>query len=61
MSLISLIVAIAVFGLILWAINQIPMEGTVKRILNVVAIVILCLYVLQAFGLMGSIDTIRIR
>ncbi len=61
MSLISLIVALAVIGLLLWAINQIPMDATVKKILNVVAIVVICLWVLQSFGLLGSINTIGVR
>jgi heme A synthase len=56
MSLVGLIVTIAVLGLLLWAINQIPMEPTIKKILNVVAIVVVCLWVLQAVGLLGDVN-----
>jgi sulfite exporter TauE/SafE len=57
MSLIGLIVAIAVLGLIVWAITTlIPMPEPFKRAIYVVAVVILVLYVLAAFGLLASLD-----
>lgn len=54
MDLISLIVVLAVVGLLSWAILQIPMPSEIKRIILVVIIVVLCLYILQAFGLIGG-------
>lgn len=61
MSLISIIVTIAVVGLILWAINSlIPMEARVKSILNAVVIICLILWLLQAFGVLGSLGNIRV-
>jgi hypothetical protein len=56
-SLISLIVTIVVVGVILWLINTyIPMQATVKKILNAVVIIILILWLLQAFGVMGPLN-----
>lgn len=50
MSLISLIIIIVVIGIILWLVNTfIPMDGTVKKILNVVVIIALILWLLYAF------------
>lgn len=61
MSLISLIVAIVVVGLLLWAINSfIPMEERIKKILNVVVIIILILWILQAFGVWGYLSGVKI-
>lgn len=60
MSLISIIVALVVVGLILWAVGQIPMDPTVRRILQVVVVVALVLWLLQAFGLLGG-PAIRLR
>lgn len=61
MSLISLIVAIVLVGVILWAVNTlIPMDEKIKKILNVVVVIVLVLYLLQAFGVWGYISGVRI-
>lgn len=61
MNLISLIVAIVMVGLVLWAVNSfIPMEATIKRILNIVVIVAVVIWLLYAFGLLPLGD-IRVR
>jgi len=62
MSLINIIVVLVVVGAGLWAINTyIPMARPVKTILNVVVVAVLCLWLLQTFGVIGSIRGIRIR
>ena len=61
MSLISLIIVLVVVGVALWLINSyIPMEPTIKKILNVVVIIVVILWLLSAFGIIGSLDTIRV-
>lgn len=55
MSLISLIIILIVVGVVLWLINSyIPMDGKIKKILNVVVVVIVILWLLSAFGVLGS-------
>lgn len=50
--MISILVMIAVVGVILWLVNSsIPMEPTVKKILNAVVIIALVLWLLRVFGL----------
>jgi hydrogenase-4 membrane subunit HyfE len=62
MPLVTLIIVLVVVGAALWAINSyIPMAKGVKTILNVVVVAILCLWLLQAFGVLGSINEIRVR
>jgi hypothetical protein len=62
MSLIGLIIVLVVVGVALWVINSyIPMAAPVKTILNVVVVAILCLWLLQAFGVLGSVNSIRVR
>jgi hypothetical protein len=59
--LIQLVILLVVLGVILWAINTyIPMEATIKKILNVVVVIVAVLYVLSAFGLMGSMTGMRL-
>lgn len=54
MSLISIIVAIVIVGVLLWAVGQIPMDPTIARILRVVVVVALVLWLLRAFGLFSG-------
>ena len=62
MPIVNIIVILVVAGFGLWAINRfIPMARPVKTILNVVVVVVLCLWLLQTFGIIGSIRSIRVR
>ena len=62
MSLISLIVTLVVAGVILWLVNTyIPMDAKIKSILNVVAILVVGIWLLQSFGIIGDLNGIRIR
>ena len=50
MSLISVIVALIVVGVVLWLINTyIPMDAKIKGILNVVIVIAVILWLLQGF------------
>jgi len=61
MSLLSLIIAIVVVGVVLWAINTfIPLSPGVKRLLNVVVIAVLVIWLCQQFGLFDALGTIRL-
>jgi cytochrome c oxidase assembly factor CtaG len=51
MPLMSLAVVLIVVGVALWLINRyIPMQSTIKTILNVVVVVAVLLWILQAAG-----------
>ena len=61
MPLIQLILVLVVVGVILWVINgYIPMQTTIKKILNVVVIVAVIIWLLSVFGLIGNISSIRV-
>jgi hypothetical protein len=52
---------LVVVGVILWLINSyIPMQATIKKILNAVVVIVVILWLLSVFGLINSLDTIRI-
>ena len=62
MSLISVVVVLVVVGVILWLVNNyIPMDAKIKNVLNVVVLIVVCVWLLQAFGIIGSVNDIRIR
>ncbi len=50
--MISLIFVVVIVGVVLWLINTyIPMQSTVKTILNVVVVLLLILWLMQVFGM----------
>jgi hypothetical protein len=61
MSLITLVLVLVVVGVVLWLINSyIPMQSTIKKILNAVVVIIVIIWLLGVFGLIDNLDTIRI-
>lgn len=55
MSLITVVLTLIVVGLVLYLINRfIPMQGTVKSILNIVVIVAVIIWLLYGFGVIGG-------
>ena len=61
MPLINLIVVLLVVGVLLWLVNTyIPMDRKIKNSLNIVVVIVVVIWLLQAFGVLGSLDNIRI-
>jgi len=61
MPLVNLVLVLIVVGMALYLINRyIPMASSIKTILNVVVVVAVCVWVLQAVGLWSSVSTFRI-
>jgi hypothetical protein len=61
MPLINLVVTLIVVGVLLWAVNAyIPMDPKIKTILNVVVVIAVVLWLLQAFGVLSSLQTVRV-
>ena len=61
MPLTSVILALIVVGVLLWLVNvYIPMDGKIKGILNAVVVIVVVVWLLQAFGLLGAINGIHI-
>ena len=61
MPLIHVIIVLIVVGVILWLINNyIPMAGSIKTILNAVVVIVVVLWLLSVFGLIGELSNIRV-
>ena len=61
MSLISLVVTLIVVGVLLWLVNTyIPMDGKIKKILNIVVVICVVLWLLFAFGILDRSSDIRV-
>ena len=62
MTLLAVAIVIIVVGVLLWAVNQyMPMDAGIKKILNIVVVVVLVLWLLSAFGILPSLGNIRLR
>ena len=61
MTLVGIVVVLVVVGLILWLINtHIPMASAIKSLLNIVVFVVVLIWLLQVFGLIGPINGLHI-
>ena len=58
MPLINLVIGLIIVGVALWLVNNyIPMARSIKTILNVVVIVAVAIWVLQAVGMWGRVTS----
>ena len=61
MPLIQLVEVLVVVGVLLWLVNRfIPMQATIKSILNAVVVIAVVLWILNVSGLLHSFSNIRI-
>jgi hypothetical protein len=61
MSLLTVLIVLIIAGVILWLINSyIPMQRTIKNILNIVVIIIVIVWLLKAFGVFHYVTDIHI-
>lgn len=61
MDLLTIIVALVVVGLVLFAINKwIPMDGKIKTILNWTVVIIVCVWLLKISGILDNLRKIHI-
>jgi hypothetical protein len=57
-AIISIIVALVIVGLVLYLIDIIPMDGTIKQIIRVIVIIAVVVWLLQSFGFIGSVHSL---
>lgn len=61
MPLIQVVLVLIVVGVVLWLINRfIPMQSTIKSILNGVVVIAVVLWLLNIFGLFNYFAHIRV-
>ena len=62
MPILTIIIVIVLVGLALWFVDTyIPMNAAVKRILQGVVVLVLIIWLLQVFGVLGSLNNVRIK
>jgi hypothetical protein len=61
MSLLTIALVLIVAGVFLWLVNNyIPMDGKIRRILNIVVVIVLIIWLLKVFGLLSYLKDIHI-
>jgi hypothetical protein len=61
MPLIQLLEVLVVVGVLLWLVNRfIPMQSSIKSILNGVVVIVVVLWLLNLFGMFHSLSHIRV-
>lgn len=61
MPLLNIFVMLIVVGMGLYMVNRyIPMASSIKTILNVVVVIVVCVWLLQAAGIWGSVSNYRL-
>jgi len=59
--LVHVLLVLVVVGILLWLVNRfIPMQSTIKSILNGIVVIAVVLWLLQIFGLLAGLSNIRV-
>lgn len=60
MPLLNVLLVLIVAGVILWLVNNyIPMDRKIKSILNAVVVILVVVWLLQVFGIMGALKSLH--
>jgi hypothetical protein len=61
MPLLHIVAVLIVVGVLLWLVNTyVPMQATIKKILNAVVVIVVVLWLLNVFGVLDSLLNIHI-
>jgi hypothetical protein len=61
MPLLTVLLVLIVAGVVLWLVNSyIPMQRTIKSILNVVVVIIVVIWLLKVFGVLDNLQHLKI-
>ena len=61
MPLIQLLEVLVVVGILLWLVNRfVPMQGSIKSVLNGVVVIAVVLWLCNVFGIFHSISRIHV-
>lgn len=61
MSLLTIVLVLIVAGVVLWLVNNyIPMDGKIRRILNIVVVIVVIIWLIKVFGLLNYLKDIHI-
>lgn len=61
MPILTIFIVLIVAGLVLWLVNSyIPMQATIKKILNIVVVIILIIWLLRVLGVWQYLSSVQV-
>lgn len=60
MDVLTILITLVVAGFALWLINRIPMQSTIKSIVNGIVVVVIIIWLFKVFGLWAYLSNLRI-
>jgi len=61
MPLMQVVITLIVVGVLLWLVNRfIPMQSTIKSVLNGVVVIAVVVWLINLFGLLGPLWKVRV-
>jgi hypothetical protein len=61
MPLLNIVLVLVVAGVALWLVNTfIPMQRTIKKILNAVIVIVVVIWLLNVFGVLDNLQHLRL-
>jgi len=62
MSLLAIVLTLIVVGVLLWLMETyIPMDATIKRIIQAIVVIVIVIWLLQIFGLLPALNAITVH
>ncbi len=60
MDVLTVLITLVVAGFVLWLVNRIPMQATVKNIINGIVVILILIWLLKIFGLWAYLSNMKI-
>ncbi len=61
MPLLTILIVLIIAGVLLWLVNNyIPMDGKIKKILNVVVVIVVIVWLLKIFGVLSYLKDLHV-
>lgn len=61
MSVVAIFMTLVVIGFLLYIVQLLPMDATVKRILQAAVIIVVGLWVLRELGVLAALDKVKVE
>jgi hypothetical protein len=62
MPLMNILIVLVIVGVLLYIVETLlPIDATIKRIIHIVVVLAVCIWLLQALGVIGPLGSLRFR
>lgn len=61
MSLLGILAVLILVGAVLYFVSTLPIDGTIQRIIYGVVLLFVVIWLLQAFGVLPALSSVRIK